>query len=363
MRMTKENFGADCKVCLKPFTIFRWCPGKGMRFRRTEICQTCCKLKNTCQSCILDLQYGLPVQIRDGILQIKESCPQNDANREYFLATNATKLARNDVTLIDYDKTDPAAKAVLEQLSQKYSSKKTIETRNAPLPCSFYVKGTCTRGNECPYQHILTTERSNTSLKSYRNRYYGSEDPAAASILEKNPELVSTMDREGSAASLQKPEDRTIKSLFGMGIRGGLSAEDIKDHFSAESVKLVAEGAAAIVSFKTRLDAEESAEDNLGMVEIKGIRVKISWARSQRKVQEENILKRVNRSKEFNESEESNELNEPNPIESDTTEFKESEEGSKKVKTSTAKMPPPPPTSQNKPDYLSRHVGQLSNLK
>ena len=350
--MTKDNFGADCKICLKPFTIFRWCPGKGMRFRRTEICQTCCKLKNACQSCILDLQYGLPIQIRDGILQIKESCPQNEANREYFLATNAAKLARNDVTLIDYDKTDPAARAILEQVSQKYSSKKTIEQRNAPLVCSFYAKGTCSRGNECPYKHILTTEKNSTSLKSYRDRYYGTDDPAAAAILEKNPELISTIDREGSAASVQKPEDRTIKSLFVMGIRDGLTVEDIKEHFLAESVKSVADGAAAIVSFKTRLDAEESAEDNLGMVDIKGVRVKVSWARSQTKTQEQKIMKRVNESKEavFESEDQKEEVEE-----------KGEEEEIKRIKTS--KVPPPPPSSQNKPDYLSRHIGQLSNLK
>lgn len=351
MRMTKDNYGADCKICLKPFTIFRWCPGKGMRFRRTEICQTCCKLKNTCQSCILDLQYSLPVQIRDGVLQIKEACPHNEANREYYLAANADKIARNDVTLIDYDKTDPAAKAVLEQLSQKYTKNKTIEERNAPLPCSFYAKGTCTRGSECPYRHVLTTEKNNTSLKSYRDRYYGTDDPAAASILEKNPELANTIEREGSAASIQKPEDRTIKSFFIMGIRDGLAADDIKTHFLAENVKLIADGAAAIVSFKTRLDAEESAEDNLGTIEIKGVRVKVSWARSQAKSKEQKIIKRIIESKEV-----------PVPSSESPEEASDDEQESKKAKT-TGKIPPPPPSSQNKPDYLSRHIGQLSNLK
>ena len=345
MRMTKDNYGADCKICLKPFTVFRWCPGKGMRFRRTEICQTCCKLKNTCQSCIHDLQYGLPVQIRDSVLQIKESCPQNEANREYFLATNAAKLARNDCTLIDYEKTDPAARAVLEQISQKYN-KKTMEQRNAPLICSFYVKGTCTRGSECPYRHELTTEKNSTSLKSYRDRYYGNDDPAAAAILEKHPELLSTIDRQGSAASIQKPEDRTIKSLFIMGIRDGLTAENIQDHFKSENVKLVAEGAAAIVTFKSRLDAEESAEDNLGMVEINGVRVKVSWAKSASKTREEKITKRVLESKETEELSEK---------------LDEEDETEKKAKI--LKRPPPPPSSKNKPDYMSRHIGEISNTK
>ena len=29
-----------------------------MRFKKTEICQTCSKLKNVCQTCLLDLEFG-----------------------------------------------------------------------------------------------------------------------------------------------------------------------------------------------------------------------------------------------------------------------------------------------------------------
>lgn len=329
LRMTKDNYGQDCKVCLKPFTVFRWCPGKGMRFRRTEICQTCCRLKNVCQSCILDLQYALPVQIRDGILQVKDACPQNEANREYFLATNAAKLARNDVSLIDYDATDPAAKAILEQLSQKHADRKSVQERNLPPPCSFYAKGTCKRGSECPYRHVLVADRP-SSLKSYRDRYYGAEDPAAEAILQRNPELKDAINRDGATiASLQTPADRTVKSLFVMGIRDGLGEADIKEFFKAASVKLVAEGAAAIVTFETRLDAEEAAQEHLGLVEIKSTRVKVSWARSQSASGkgEKNLIKAT-------------------------------EEPEQKLEVKKTKLaPPPPPSSSDKQDYSSRHAG------
>lgn len=85
VRMMKERYGMECKICNRPFTTFRWCPGKGMRYKKTEICQTCCKIKNVCQTCLLDLEYGLPVQVRDHALQVQDNLAKSAANRDYFI--------------------------------------------------------------------------------------------------------------------------------------------------------------------------------------------------------------------------------------------------------------------------------------
>src|SRR3546814_34196 len=58
MRMVKQTFAGTCKMCEKPYTLFRWNPRQGARQKRTEICQTCSRIKNICQCCLLDLQYG-----------------------------------------------------------------------------------------------------------------------------------------------------------------------------------------------------------------------------------------------------------------------------------------------------------------
>lgn len=58
IRMTKRAYGKQCRICIKPFTAFRWQPGTDLRFKQTEICATCARIKNCCQTCILDLEFS-----------------------------------------------------------------------------------------------------------------------------------------------------------------------------------------------------------------------------------------------------------------------------------------------------------------
>lgn len=81
---SKQEYGRECGTCARPFTVFRWKAGAGMRFKSTVVCQTCAKIKNVCQTCLLDLEYGLPVQVRDTALGRKNEAPSSEVNREYY---------------------------------------------------------------------------------------------------------------------------------------------------------------------------------------------------------------------------------------------------------------------------------------
>jgi len=86
VRMQKITFGGTCKMCERPYTMFKWRPGRGEGYNMTEVCQTCSRLKNICQTCILDLQFGLPSQLRDAVLATAKeaiSVPVSDVNQEY----------------------------------------------------------------------------------------------------------------------------------------------------------------------------------------------------------------------------------------------------------------------------------------
>lgn len=181
MRMTRQVHGDECKVCSRPFTVFRWCPGRGMRFKKTEICQMCARAKNVCQTCVLDLQYNLPVQVRDSILGTEQSIPKSDVNRQFYNQVIEQRLQASSDTysLTDYDSNDPTKKTLLSNLSRT----EPFYKRNLPHVCSFYIKGKCNRGNTCPYRHEIDINDIQPSKNNIKDRFFGSNDPVAAKIL------------------------------------------------------------------------------------------------------------------------------------------------------------------------------------
>lgn len=152
IRMTKDSQGKACKICTRPFTVFRWNPGAGSRFKKTEICTTCAKVKNVCQTCVLDLQYRLPVQVRDAALAIKSTGPSSGVNREYF-AQNMDRQLEGPTSLVDAS-TGPSSRAGQEML-KKLARQEPDYKRKRPQLCSAFARGNCTRGEDCPYQHQL----------------------------------------------------------------------------------------------------------------------------------------------------------------------------------------------------------------
>ena len=91
--------------------------------------------------------------------------------------------------------------------------------RNRPHICSFFVKGECKRGGECPFRcavvilglaaRIDTTfrhelpEENGLQKQNLQDRYYGRNDPVAKKILK----------QEAESKGMKAPEDKTVVCL------------------------------------------------------------------------------------------------------------------------------------------------------
>lgn len=305
VRMTKESHGSQCKICERPYTVFRWKAGRDGRFKRTVLCQTCCKLKNVCQCCILDLRYGLPTQVRDTVLGLEDNAPKSDVNRDYY-ANNMEAQMANNPTLGQGSLGNGASLSLAgggHILSQPTAGDGCIAVpgtgdgggslrgaadlanirgpkpyykRNQAKICSFFVKGECNRGARCPYRHEMPTDPNSPLAKqNYRDRYYGKNDPVANKILQK------ISDRPG----LTPPEDKSVSTIYVGRLGQGSNEKSLRDFFyqfgEIRKVLLVTAKRCSFITFTTR-EAAERAVDKLGAQPmILGSKARIMWGKSQ----------------------------------------------------------------------------------
>ncbi|KAG2455837.1 RBM22 factor, partial [Polypterus senegalus] len=187
-----------------------------MRFKKTEVCQTCSKLKNVCQTCLLDLEYGLPIQVRDTGMSVKDEMPRSDVNKEYYTQNMEREIQNSDGTR-------PVGALGKAQSSSDMLLKLARTTpyykRNRPHICSFWVKGECKRGEECPYRHEKPTDPDDPLAdQNIKDRYYGINDPVADKLLKR----ASTMPR------LDPPEDKSITTLYVGGLGDTITETDLR---------------------------------------------------------------------------------------------------------------------------------------
>jgi pre-mRNA-splicing factor RBM22/SLT11 len=146
--------------------------------------------------------------------------------------------------------------------------------RNQAKICSFFVRGECKRGAECPYRHEMPTDGP-LSQQNIKDRYYGTNDPVAAKMLSK----ASNMQK------LTPPEDRTIMTLFIGGVTPEISEEDLKDSFypygEVKAVRKIESRKCAFVTYTTRDAAEKAAEALAHHLIIKGEKLKVMWGKPQ----------------------------------------------------------------------------------
>ncbi|KAJ2559921.1 Pre-mRNA-splicing factor slt11 [Coemansia sp. RSA 1822] len=264
VRMTREVQGSECKICTRAFTVFRWQPGRAMRHKKTEICAPCARLKNVCQTCVLDLEHNLPVQVRDSVLGVANEVPTQPTNRRDYLA----KAAQSGTAISDV--TSAGAREQLKCMARTDPYYK----RNRAHVCSFFVKGQCTRGATCPYRHEMPDGSPELARQNISDRYHGANDPVARRMLAR---------AEKSTDRLTPPDDKSITSLFAVRLDPSLTQDLLTEHFAMygelKSVVVVEKSSCAFVNFKTRSSAEAAALAARDGCVVNGLSVRLAWGR------------------------------------------------------------------------------------
>lgn len=189
MRMTKLPFGQKlCKVSNLPYQAFRWKAGTHGRFKETIVCYAVAKDKNICQACLNDMQFGLPVGVRDAMLRQQRSGEQELAPVHSAVGTqyhyeqlqrrgeDADAAAPSDLALAVAEYHQQAQTAPQQQMLHDFSQRvaqrnvaqqpaapsssssratpEAVPFRNLPKLCTFWLAGTCRRiaTKSCPFR-------------------------------------------------------------------------------------------------------------------------------------------------------------------------------------------------------------------
>jgi pre-mRNA-splicing factor RBM22/SLT11 len=117
--------------------------------------------------------------------------------------------------------------------------------RNRAQLCSFFARGECNRGAECPYRHEMP-QSGELAEQNIRDRYYGINDPVARKM----------MRRLGERAQLEPPEDPEIKTLYVGNIEKDWKEDDFCEvfdkHGDVTAVRIVHAKSCAFVTYSSR---------------------------------------------------------------------------------------------------------------
>ena len=261
IRMTRAEYDDECKVCTRPFTVFRWRPGGGAALlKKTEICQTCAKAKNVCQVCVMDLDYRVAMPTRDHALgaEADVQIPQSGVNREYHAQNLQVAIASGEFDASRPDGPNPSD--VLRKLDRERAA------------ASAAGRGGGQQGKQRRGSALLPTSS------------HAAAPPTASTSFAPLPPCAPPLARF--------PSDPTVCTLYVGGLPDVITSQDVADHFASLGLTVKAvripptpggdRPRGGFVTLRTRAMAEAAAAHHArqghGLV-LGGVRVRVMWAR------------------------------------------------------------------------------------
>ncbi|KAF2761244.1 pre-mRNA splicing factor slt-11 [Pseudovirgaria hyperparasitica] len=271
VQMLKSDHAMECKICTRPFTLFTWKADRTSRQKRTNMCLTCARLKNCCQCCMLDLQFGLPIVIRDQALKMIAPGPNSAVNREYYAQNHEKEIEEGRGAILEaYEKSDDKAKELLTRLarSEPYRRQRAIEDEKdgkkaLPAPSGpGPIRTRDTRG-------ARGGMRGGQSGRGV-GIGGGGKFPSAAQLPPQPHDILP-------------PADPNIVTLFVTGVDEDLPEHELRTFFTQYGTlrSLVCSHRAhcAFINYATRKSAESAADACQGRAVVRGCPLRVQWGK------------------------------------------------------------------------------------
>ncbi|KLJ12368.1 pre-mRNA-splicing factor slt11 [Blastomyces silverae] len=291
VQMLKEDYGDQCGICTRPMTTFQWKPDRTARTKRTTICLTCARLKNCCQSCMLDLSFGVPLFIRDAALKMVAPGPQSSINREYYAQEHEKEIEEGRGPVEEYAKTDEKARELLRRLANSepyYKPQRRMDNSNRDNEGQ--QKGEGSGQRQIGYGPGLSTGGSTpgpirtsdirrggphgrgrgAGMRGGRGRGGGRGFPSVAQLPPGPQDILP-------------PDDTNITSLFITGVEDDLPEHALRTFFTEfgtlRSLICSHRSHCAFVNYATRDAAEKAAHHCQGKAVIQGCPLRVQWGK------------------------------------------------------------------------------------
>lgn len=255
VRMKRQNNGEECRFCLRPFPTLRWSGDtKVGKMRKTVICESCAKGRNCCQACSVDIDYLIPLDLRDAALKLagldNPYSVENSSKNKEVRAIMGDKLERRlkNSAHVDEEEKKERMRDILTKLAEKLGSQ--------------------------PPKPVLPKDKSSSASK----------------------EVAKVIANLPFGGSLDPPKSESDRSFFVFGFTPELPqykiSEMFEPHGDIESMKIVQRARCGYVTFLDRASAIKlvdtvnknglnSNKGTAGLAIIGNQPVRISWGNPQ----------------------------------------------------------------------------------
>lgn len=218
IKMIRQPGGEECKTCTRPFTVYRWPNSSGQnRMKKTIICGTCLKVRNCCQSCMVDLYFRIPLEIRDAALKMA------GIENPYI----AKESQNREVKAIMADKREHQG---FKDEDQREKAQEILSTLAERL------------GKQKPAQPVHMAEQESASAK----------------------DISKVVSQLPFGATLKAPEDKSVTSFFAFGFDPLMPQYTLKDYCekllgTSVTVRITHRARCGFITCASREEAEQLA--------------------------------------------------------------------------------------------------------